>query len=81
MNNEIYVIEEDNKLIYFTYTEEESVSYIKNIFKTCYLEFKSESMYFLDKRDNVFVVLELDTMDWDPYERELKSFKITKLMR
>jgi hypothetical protein len=30
-------------------------------------------MYFLDKRDNVFIVLELDTMDWDPYEREVKS--------
>ena len=33
MNNEIYVIEEDNKLIYFTYTEEESVSYIKTYSK------------------------------------------------
>ena len=82
MNNNIYLIKEDDELNYFTYSEEEAIYYIQNIFNTQYLDTKSDLKYILDSvNNNQFFIVEIDTMQLDSYERVVKSFTVYKIDR
>jgi hypothetical protein len=82
MNNHIYLIKEDDELNYFTYSEEEAIYYIQNIFNTQYLDTKSDLKYILDSvNNNQFFIVEIDTMQLNSYERVVKSFTVYKIDR